>query len=430
MYFLPPPKPFVFLLLCFFFIGNTSLWAQKKSKRSKRSMVHQERSTAVDTSRIKHCMDSYDFEEARRLLQQTQSTEQLTNNITDTLSLLYQQACIGEHMLQGVQKVSIVDSVLLPKHRFLEAYRLSPIMGRIGKLSTLISNAPATLQEQIGFLTALGDQLLVPALDSAQHNRLATALVHQGEVKNLSWLGSLGSANRNDAFPFLSADGQTLYFSSKSRESLGGLDIFMTRYHKDTQQYLPAENIGMPFNSPSNDYALVIDETLGIGWFTSDRHHRQDSVCVYTFIPQTQRNIYAADSLSSAQLKAMAQLHSIQQAAPHPEELAAMNAIQQQYTTTASSKSFRWIVNDTLVYHSLNDFRSNEAKEKAEIWQERKKQWLHLCAQLESLRQSYPQRPDQQQEILQKEVAIEALHTELGELAKAIRQIELTSEFQ
>lgn len=88
------------------------------------------------------------------------------------------------------------------------------------------------------------------------------------------------------------ADGMTLYFAAKGEESLGGYDIFVTRYNKSTGEFVRAENVGMPFNSPANDYLMAIDETCNIGWFVTDRNQTADNVCIYRFIPNETREVY------------------------------------------------------------------------------------------------------------------------------------------
>lgn len=57
------------------------------------------------------------------------------------------------------------------------------------------------------------------------------------------------------------ADGVTIYYASDG-EGLGGYDIFVTRYNTNTDTYLVPENVGMPFNSPYNDYMYVIDDSI------------------------------------------------------------------------------------------------------------------------------------------------------------------------
>jgi outer membrane protein OmpA-like peptidoglycan-associated protein len=65
------------------------------------------------------------------------------------------------------------------------------------------------------------------------------------------------STNKDDRSVFLAADGKTLYFASKGYGGMGGLDIFKTVIDSNGQ---PGEiiNIGPPFNTPKDDYGLVI----------------------------------------------------------------------------------------------------------------------------------------------------------------------------
>ena len=52
----------------------------------------------------------------------------------------------------------------------------------------------------------------------------------------------------------------------------------------NTDTYLAPENVGMPFNSPYNDYMYVIDEFNNLGWFASDRYQPEDkSAYMYSF---------------------------------------------------------------------------------------------------------------------------------------------------
>ena len=65
----------------------------------------------------------------------------------------------------------------------------------------------------------------------------------------------------------MAADGITIYFGSEGHEGLGGYDIFTSRFNSETADYLPPQNVGMPFNSPYNDYMMAFDELAGVGCF-------------------------------------------------------------------------------------------------------------------------------------------------------------------
>ena len=92
------------------------------------------------------------------------------------------------------------------------------------------------------------------------------------------------NSNDDDNYPFVLSDGATIYYSSKGNGSIGGYDLFVTRYNINSDTYLAPEQLGMPFNSPYNDYMMVFDEVKGLGWFVSDRFQPEGKACVYLFI--------------------------------------------------------------------------------------------------------------------------------------------------
>ncbi len=89
--------------------------------------------------------------------------------------------------------------------------------------------------------------------------------------------------------PFMLQDGETLYFASDrtGENTLGGYDLYMTRRDGEGGFYEPT-NLGMPYNSASNDYLYVIDEDRNLGWWVSDRF-AADSVDITIFRPSSTR---------------------------------------------------------------------------------------------------------------------------------------------
>ena len=119
----------------------------------------------------------------------------------------------------------------------------------------------------------------------------------------------ISSASANN--PFLMPDGTTLYFAQKGENSIGGYDIFVTRYDGDTGSFLRAENLGMPFSSTANDYFYAIDEANNLGYFVTDRRQPAGKVCIYVFIPNTTRKIYASENYSEEKMRSLARIDRI-----------------------------------------------------------------------------------------------------------------------
>jgi outer membrane protein OmpA-like peptidoglycan-associated protein len=87
-----------------------------------------------------------------------------------------------------------------------------------------------------------------------------------GEGRNLSQLNT----PYDDDAPFISADGRTLYFSSRGHNSIGGYDIFVSKLMPNGDWGQP-ENIGYPINSFGDDIYFVKQEGSEGFYFTSDR---------------------------------------------------------------------------------------------------------------------------------------------------------------
>lgn len=70
-------------------------------------------------------------------------------------------------------------------------------------------------------------------------------------------LGPPVNSPGNEHYPFIAADGRTLYFASDGHPGLGGLDLFVS-FLTDTGWTVP-RNLGYPLNSPEHEMGIVID---------------------------------------------------------------------------------------------------------------------------------------------------------------------------
>jgi outer membrane protein OmpA-like peptidoglycan-associated protein len=68
---------------------------------------------------------------------------------------------------------------------------------------------------------------------------------------------------------FLTPNGQTLYFSSRGHNSMGGFDIFRSTYEHG--RWTEPVNMGYPINSPNDDLFFTLDPQGEIGFFSSVR---------------------------------------------------------------------------------------------------------------------------------------------------------------
>lgn len=75
-----------------------------------------------------------------------------------------------------------------------------------------------------------------------------------------------------ESFPFIADDNTTLYFASRGKPGLGGLDIFKADLAKGTE----ATNLGMPVNTAKDDFAFSFNKAKNIGFISSNRNGSDD----------------------------------------------------------------------------------------------------------------------------------------------------------
>ena len=338
-------------------------------------------------------------------------------------------------MLRGVERVCVVDSFVVDKARFLEAYRLTP---QAGHLYPYAEYFPESGREGTSvYENELGDKTFYSEADDAGIQQLRTGtLLGDGWSKGMPLAGDFPDT-LDTAYPYLMADGITLYYASRGSESLGGYDIFVTRYNTNTDAYLRPENIGMPFNSPANDYMYVVDEYANLGWFASDRRQPADSVCIYVFIPNAAKQVYDYGQTDPARLRSLAALHALRDTWDNPDEAAEARARLADVRQTAADgvdtsrrPDFTFVVDDRRTYHAESDFRSPQALALYRQCLDAQKTLRRQRTRLDGLRDDYAQAsPDERTRlapaILDLEKNLLRLEQEAEKLEKETRRAEL-----
>ena len=286
-------------------------------------------------------------------------------------------------MLRATEKITVVDSFVVDKANFLSAYKLSKASGTLGTSE----NGNAT-----SFVNELNDKMIFAQQGSDGINHLYSRIKlidKWSEREPLKGISTQEEAN----YPFLDSDGITLYYASKGSESLGGYDIFVTRYDSESNSYLKPDNIGMPFNSIYNDYMYAIDDLNQLGWFASDRYQPEGKVCIYVFVPNESKETYDYENTDADQLKTAATLKSIRSAGQDTDKLrmAKQQLAKVMYGQgeNVQKSDFRFIVNDNAVYTTLSDFRSKEASKLFLQFKQKEKDLQTLENTLNQLRETY-----------------------------------------
>lgn len=374
-------------------------------------------------------MDEYRFDEAiENYTNYIESQKKKSEDITPYEKIIH-KAKIAQRALKGVAKVTFIDSLSVDKKQFLSAYKISRETGQLYPFNQFFNTAQDSCNSTV-YETELKNQLfyaqktLLGGLDLFNRKRISEKW---GKATPLSSLNTEADEN----YPFLLSDGITLYYASNGEESMGGYDIFATRYSSATESFLRQQNIGMPFNSTSNDYMYVIDEYMGIGWFATERYQPEGKVGIYSFIVKETMNYYNYEKDD---------LVEIRKAAMHPTLASPDNAeantaherlinMHNKRPVTTDNYSFTFIIDNNQTYHNLQDFRSKEAQQTFLQFQRQKDSFSRQKLKLKSLRTQYhfaskTQQKKLRKKLLQLEKQLVEEKATLKSLSNKIRKIE------
>lgn len=242
---------------------------------------------------------NYDFELASELYEKYAKV--LKNRPDEDgerlLEKFRRQLEIAENSLDNVQKIEVIDRVDLPLQDFLSAISLPANEGRFLAKNKVPVKGHYNDSDFV-FSTGSGDVMMWTEQDENGISHLfeSTKLV-DGSWEPPTIAGDVLNDGGNVRNPFMLSDGVTVYFAGDGDSSMGGYDLFVASKDPATGEYLQPTGVGYPFNSPSNEYMLAIDEDNGIGWWVTDRNEIDGQVSVYVFYTNDVRKNYNPDEV-------------------------------------------------------------------------------------------------------------------------------------
>lgn len=269
------------------------------------------------------------------------------------------------NMREMTQQIVIIDSIVTDKSQFLSHYILS---SETGKIMTA-NQFKGIKADGYVYLNEMGNKAYFGKADKNGVRQIFTSDKLGDRWGEPILMNGLSEGIDEADYPFMMNDGITFYFAARGEESIGGYDIFFTRYDSRSGAFLKPENIGMPFNSEANDYMYAADEQSGIGYFVSDRRQPEGKVCVYIFIlPETRRS-YDPSKYTEEQIRDFADITRIADTWGNgSERRAALERLKAVFTNdrqpaadNATEANTAIVINDRLTYSSVRDFRSPTA---------------------------------------------------------------------
>ena len=333
-----------------------------------------------------------------------------------------------ENMLENTQRVFFIDSMVVDKDNFIQHIPLPRECGTISSQQEGENMIAAYLNE-------FGNKMYYSVRDT-----MGNASIYTKDKLGNDWskpIGLTGIDNMtNPDYPFMMPDGTTFYFSQKSDDTLGGYDIFVTRYDSSTGEFLKPNNMGLPFNSSANDYMYVVDELDSLGWLVTDRFQPEGKVCIYIFVPSKTRENFDLGKMSESEVRQFATIHSIQDTWPseeaRSEALLRLENMKNRNTPRRETASFTFDVNDEITYHTPGDFRSSTARDMFMELLQQKERNQEYAQRLETMRERYyhaddAERASMRKSILDAEKELERQNVQILNTEKRIRNAEIMS---
>ena len=372
---------------------------------------------------------TYHFDSAVETLEEYIDLLTKKKQDTQAVEARKEMASNAQRLVDKVEDIQIIDSLVVDKDDFLSAYILSEESGSLDTYKNFFqTNEPVN---STVYMNQKGDKVYYAhQTDNNQYCLFSQSLLMDkwGDEKQLPMNVN---SNNDDNYPFVLSDGVTIYYGSKGNGSIGGYDLFVTRYNINSDNYLAPEQLGMPFNSPYNDYMIVFDEAKGLGWFVSDRFQPEGKVCVYLFIPNA--NHPRVESDDPALKRARAMVSSIRDSWKEGSsyaDLIALSHTEIPYGEKKIEKDFDFIIGNNIVYYKLSEIKSPEARSYYEKVVALNKQIKEQNSKLNNLRESYTKgnnarREQLKPEILKAEEQLNELLNQPGEMEKKARNAEI-----
>ena len=373
----------------------------------------------------------YDFDSAseyyakfQQLIQKAK--KEIPADVADEMA----RVSMAETMLDRVEKITIIDSIAVPRKNFFKHYKISPDCGSLNSIDSFPFKVDQYLASPI-FTNQDNDFMIWSAnTDSVFFGDNYYELYESVRLIDNSWQTPTRidinlEDKKNALYPFMMSDGATLYFASNGANSIGGYDIFISRKDHEENSYMPPTNIGMPYNSPYNDYMMAIDENLGIGWWATDRNNLDNNmITIYVFIQNDIRENYNADDENIANYAKISDYKSTWGEIDYSNILNQISLI--DYSKKNSNPDFQLIIKPGVVYTCLEDFKSIEGKKYMKEYLKELKRYEQISNRLSDLRKQYFQTHSNSlvSEFQSLEIEIEQQRKKLQEIKSNIYKFE------
>jgi hypothetical protein len=314
--------------------------------------------------------------EALRLNYQFKEAAALFSTIAEQSrdSVLRQQAANqlllcenGQVMLHYIETPMVTGKKAVPSNHFFNYYTID-LTGAWAQLPANLLQAKTTDTLSPVFVPATDVHTLYFASQATGDWDIYVLRRVEGEQWAIPEPLEVINTTFDERFPYVTPDGQTLYFASNGHSGMGGYDLFKSTFNTATKQWNTPENLGFPYSSPFDDWLFVPNSNYTEALFTSSREQKADSLTIYRIALET--NPTKQPGRSTLQIQQIAKLQPVKnETLPTEEELPDENSndqyqalyrilLQQQLNETLVQEDLTYI---RKMYVLVEDHEEREA---------------------------------------------------------------------
>ena len=224
----------------------------------------------------------------------------------------------GKNLLRQLSDLVVLEKKESDPQNFFRSYNLENIGGSIVVAADFQSKIDVKRKHiPLIYFPATSDTVYFSSygdVDKGNKDIYYKTRTAAGTWSSAQTVKGMVNTNEDEDYPFLSADGQLLYFSSKGHNSMGGFDVFRSERVAGKHAFSTPINCDFAISTPDDDLFYITDSLGKHAYFASSRQSENGKVVVYkvrvTRVPSQLLvgDFTFEDEEQAAQLKASSEL--------------------------------------------------------------------------------------------------------------------------
>ena len=224
----------------------------------------------------------------------------------------------GKNLLRQLSDLVVLEKIETDPQNFFRSYNLENIGGSIVVAADFQSKIDVKRKHfPLIYFPANSDTVYFSSygeVDKGNKDIYFKTRTLEGTWSSAQTVKGMVNTYEDEDFPFLAADRNTLYFSSKGHNSMGGYDVFRSERVAGKHAFSTPINCDFAISTPDDDLFYITDSLGKHAYFASSRQSENGKLVVYkvrvTRVPSQLLvgDFTFEDEQQAAQLKASSEL--------------------------------------------------------------------------------------------------------------------------